>query len=43
VSCIPDMTPTTSLVVAVAPGTCIFIKKEERIFYKMVYYTLYLG
>jgi len=42
----PDMTPT-SLAAAVAPRTGKSLKiaavflKEEKIFYKLVYYTLY--
>jgi len=46
-SCMPDMTPT-SLAAAVVPRTGKIIKngtvflKEEKIYYKMIYYTLYL-
>jgi len=36
----PDM-PSTSLVAAVAPRKIIL--KEEKIYYKMIYYNLYLS
>jgi len=41
----PDMTPT-SLAAAVVPRTVKLLKmilKEEKICYKMAYYTLHLG
>jgi len=39
------MVPTllVVVVVAVAPRTGKIIKEEEKVFYKLVYYTLYLG
>jgi len=49
-SCMPNMT-LTSLTAAVVPckgeiiknGLRFFFSKEEKIFYKMIYYTLYLS